>query len=219
MAKASIKIVDKTIKEPKIVGDVVELVFKIEMNKSLPKGLECLGSSMYKVLVAKKQWNKLVRNNVVTSDSEFIVEGQPKALVSKKGTPFTFINCTNIQIKPTKEKEVKNEKKLEPIADNNQKKRIIPWFNMVKKDDFIDIDISSVDIDLEEHKFGYLPIGDNVSKQKIAVIKKEDGRYTLLAGFKQFANAKIFGKTSTLSAYVFEGTREEFNKKFNIIIK
>jgi hypothetical protein len=105
-------------KGPKFNSDrTVDLIFNINMTEAVPKGLKCLGESIYSVRVAFKTWKKIVGN--ATKNSFYIIKGEPKAAVNKDGTPFISVICFEISIREeTNSKELPNAK-VENLIENN----------------------------------------------------------------------------------------------------
>jgi hypothetical protein len=132
LGKAKITVTGTPTKEPKIKQDgTVDLLIKVDMSNAVPKGLESLGASICLVHVGKKTWKKV--SSVATKESFYIVQGEVKANVSKKNTPFMEIIAFDISLKeamPPKEtkkqekKEVKQEKT--PAEKKEEPKKIVP---------------------------------------------------------------------------------------------
>lgn len=247
MAKTTIKITGFSLKEPKIRKDgVAELIFKIPMSKAVPKGLESLGESAYKVLVSPKAWNKFVKNNEVDKDTFYIVEGEAKASVTQKGVPFITIVCFNIQAKPKEQgkgkeevkkteikveennskqksdkKSVENKKQVEEVNKKDISKVAVSsknnWRAKINEDNLVEINISDIDIDNPKHKHANVEVGDKIGINSIiAVIKKDNGRYSLVTGYKAFISAKIYRENQPVKAYIYDKSREDFVKEFGI---
>lgn len=247
MAKTTIKITGFSLKEPKIREDgVVELLFKIPMSKAVPKGLQSLGESAYKVYVAPKAWNKFVKNNEVSKDTFYIIEGETKASVTTKGVPFITIVCFNIQAK-LKEQGKKDDIKAEvKVEENNAKQKADKksvenknenknkdvnkkdvskgdvssrnnWRSKINEDNLVEINISDIDIDNPKHKHANIEVGDKIGINSIvAVIKKDNGRYSLITGYKAFISAKIYRENQPVKAYIYDKSREDFVREFGI---
>jgi hypothetical protein len=98
MATAKITITGSPERGPKINSDgTVELIFKISMTAAVPKGLKCLGDSYYFVTIGKKSWKKISAD--AKKESFFIIQGEPKASVNKKGQPFISVIAFDISLK------------------------------------------------------------------------------------------------------------------------
>lgn len=129
MGKAKITVTGIPTKEPKIKQDgSVDLLIKVDMSTAVPKGLESLGASLCLVHVGKKTWKKV--GGVATKDSFYIVQGEVKANVSKKNTPFMEVIAFDITLKEamppkeTKKQEIKQEK---PASEKKEEpKKIVP---------------------------------------------------------------------------------------------
>lgn len=125
MGKAKITVTGVPTKAPKIKEDgTVDLLIKIDMSTAVPKGLESLGASLCLVHVGKKTWKKV--GGVATKDSFYIVQGEVKANVSKKNTPFMEIIAFDISLKEamppkeTKKQEKKEIKQEKPVAEKKE---------------------------------------------------------------------------------------------------
>lgn len=132
MGKTKITITGVPEKEPKInENKTVDLLFKNAMSEGVPKGLKSLGESIYLVHVAPKTWKKIAAN--VTKDSFYIIQGEPKATLNKKGIPFISVVCFDISLKENLKEPVTNIKIIEPtevLATDN--KIITPGIETLK---------------------------------------------------------------------------------------
>lgn len=137
MGKAKITITGVPTKEPKIKTDgTVDLLIKVDMSPAVPKGLESLGASLCLVHVGKKTWKKV--GGVATKDSFYIVQGEAKANVSKKNTPFMEIIAFDISLRdampPKESKEPKKQEKKEVKQKETEKEQQIKVSQTVAKD-------------------------------------------------------------------------------------
>ena len=119
MGKAKITVTGTSSKPPKKKDDgVVDLLIKVDMSQSVPKGLKSLGQSICLVHVGTKTWKKV--EGIVKDDSFYIIQGELKACVSPKNVPYVEVVAFDISIKedavvkeqPKKEPEKKPEEKL-----------------------------------------------------------------------------------------------------------
>lgn len=260
MAKTTIKITGLSLKAPRTREDgITEILFKIPMSKAVPKGLECLGESAYKVLISPKTWKNFTKKNVVNKDTFYIIEGETKATVTSKGIPFITVVCFNMQAKPqdiskteankevakiekdtlktevnkenaTVEKntsdlqstkkadeKVKKTKAAKNKISNNEQKDKNNWRKKINEEDLIELSLSDIDIDDAKHKYGFIPVGDKIGiNSLIAVTKKDNGRYSLIAGYKAFVSAKVYRDKEPVKVYVYNKDRKEFIKEFGI---
>ena len=244
MAKTSVKIVGASLKDPKVNKDgSVELLFKINMSESVPKGLSSLGESIYLVRINQKAWRKLNNSNNISKDSIYIIEGEPKACVNKKGVPYIAVVAFSVQmkdesvkIKEAKKNDIKNndkelvnqiddvkvQNKENEVKGNSKVKNIkneknFNWREKLTDDDYEFIDVNDVDIDNPIHYRASFTIGDRIGKNSaIVVAEKENGRYSLVVGLKAFVSSKIYRPTEKIKAYIYKKDRNEFMKEFAI---
>lgn len=208
MNNATIKISGKTTREPREINNSIELYFKIPMSEKMPKGLKNLGKTSYKVIVTKKMWNKIEKEKI-NENTLYLIKGEVKAFASSDCKPYIIVNCTNIEVK---ESEKDNSKCItkELKKDNN-------WRNKINEEEVVEIDLKDIDIESSKHKYSIIEIGDKIGINSIiAVSKKENGRYSLIAGFKAFASAMIYRSDKPIKAYIYNGDRDEFKKEFKI---
>ena len=60
-------------------------------------------------------------------------------------------------------------------------------------------------------------MGDKIGINSIiAVSRKENGRYSLIAGFKAYVSSKIYRSNQPIKAYVYNGDRKSFKEEFGI---
>ncbi len=227
MGRAELSITGIPLKVPYVRQDgIVELLLKIEMSDSLPKGLNPLGESIYKVFIAPKTWEKVCSD--IKKDSFYIIRGEPKSSITPEKAPYIIVNATNVMLKEDNLTTIGKERPtIEPPAPvlaptpKPQKNNQIPraWF---RYDDVIDnlVEVPTKDIKLiyDDHKFS-VPFHKGVSSAKlinpVAIKPQDDGLFALLVGFVSFVNAKVFD-IPTLKAYIWEGTREELISKYKI---
>lgn len=211
MANTRITLKGKPIKEPKIKEDgVVELVFKNEMGKNVPYGLQSLGASVYYVQVSPMLWQKVA--HCVTETAEFKIEGEPKAKVSPKNAPYIAVVTFAIEVFEPKHKP--NENQLE---NTKAQQPFLRWFDLPQvKDNVIKVSANQVKIVNKEHFVGYnVNLSNSMDIQRTVIAKPNgDGTYNLTVGFTNYVCAKTYDLP--LYVYAYEGTKEEFAEEFNI---
>lgn len=247
-AKITIKGIPE--KPPKVNPDkTVDLIFKVDMTNELPKELKNLGQTIYLVRVAPNAWKQIF--DKVKENSYYIVNGEPKATVNKKGVPFIIINCLNIYVrkipKELKEKmksiDPEKEGPIKDAADGTQsnlsKESVIhenpepayisefkrnkysSWYEGL--DDKLEtINLDDISISERVHFYGIVSLfGLDKAKENgkvkapIAVKELEDGKYTLIAGYRQYVHSKILN-FKTIRAYITDLSHEEFISHFKI---
>jgi hypothetical protein len=108
LGKAKIPITGVATKKPKIKENgAIDLIFKVDMCTSVPKGLKPLGESICLVHFAPKTWKKI--SDKVNDESFFIIQGEAKATNSAKNTPFLEVIAFNVSLKE-EENSPKEEK-------------------------------------------------------------------------------------------------------------
>ena len=205
--KAIIKIIGKTVREPREVNNSIELYFKISMGNKIPRGLKKLGVTFYKVNVTKKMWESLTENKEINKNTIYNISGEIKALTNSENKPYIVVNCMSININEIgEEAEIKEEVK----KTNN-------WREKIDEDELIEINLEDIDIDYSKHKYSVIEMGDEIGVNSIiAVSRKENGRYSLIAGFKVYVSSKVYRSNQPIKAYVYNGDRTSFKEEFGI---
>lgn len=206
--KAIIKITGKTVREPREINNSMELYFKISMSNKIPKGMRKLGTTSYKVNVTKKMWESLTEDKEINKNTIYGISGEIKALTNSENKPYIVVNCINININEIgeEEKEIKEEVK----KSNN-------WREKINENELIEINLEDIDIDCSKHKYSIIEMGDEIGINSIiAVSRKENGRYSLIAGFKAYVSSKVYRSNQPIKAYVYDGDRKSFKKEFGI---
>lgn len=199
--RAIVKIIGKTVREPREVNNSIELYFKISMGNKIPKGLKKLGVTFYKVNVTKKMWESLTENKEINKNTIYNISGEIKALTNSENKPYIVVNCMSINIDEVEE-EVKKS--------NN-------WREKINEDELIEINLEDIDIDYSKHKYSVIEMGDKIGINSIiAVSRKENGRYSLIAGFKAYVSSKIYRSNQPIKAYMYNGDRKSFKEEFGI---
>ena len=112
--RAIIKIIGKTVREPREVNNSMELYFKISMSNKIPKGLKKLGVTFCKVNVTKKMWESLIEGKEVNKNTIYSISGEIKALTNSENKPYIVVNCMSINIDEVEE-EVKIKEEVKKI--------------------------------------------------------------------------------------------------------
>lgn len=205
-----IKIKGKLTREPREINNSIELYFNIPIGDKIPKGLRDSKYISYKVIVSKKMWNKLAKENEIYTDTIFNIKGEIKLTVNSEKKPYIIIYCTKINVKNIK--ETTNEEKI-----NNKPKKYSNWKQIIDKEECIEVDLKDIDVVSDKHKYAVIELGDRIGKDSIiAVSKNENGRYSLIAGFKTYVSAMIYRNNEPIKVYVYNGDRDEFKKEFGI---
>ena len=193
--RAIIKIIGKTVREPREVNNSMELYFKK------------LGVTFYKVNVTKKMWESLIEGKEVNKNTIYSISGEIKALTNSENKPYIVVNCMSINID-----EVEEEVKIkEEVKKSNN------WREKINEDELIEINLEDIDIDYSKHKYSVIEMGDKIGINSIiAVSRKENGRYSLIAGFKAYVSSKIYRSNQPIKAYVYNGDRKSFKEEFGI---
>lgn len=186
--RAIIKIIGKTVREAREVNNSIELYFKISMSNKIPKGLKKLGVTFYKVNVTKKMWESLTENKEINKNTIYNISGEIKALTNSENKPYIVVNCMSINID-----EIGEEAKIkEEVKKTNN------WREKIDEDELIEM-------------------GDKIGINSIiAVSRKENGRYSLIAGFKAYVSSKIYRSNQPIKAYMYNGDRKSFKEEFGI---
>jgi len=112
-------------KPPKIKEDnTIDLVLKVETSPSVPKGLKPLGASICLVHIGPKTWKKIA--TIVKDDSFYIIQGEAKASVSNKNTPFFEVVAFDISLKAgvAATKEQTNKKTPEEVVKKQEEETV-----------------------------------------------------------------------------------------------
>lgn len=205
--RAIIKIIGKTVREPREVNNSMELYFKISMSNKIPKGLKKLGVTFCKVNVTKKMWESLIEGKEVNKNTIYSISGEIKALTNSENKPYIVVNCMSINID-----EVEEEVKIkEEVKKSNN------WREKINEDELIEMNLEDIDIDYSKHKYSVIEMGDKIGINSIiAVSRKENGRYSLIVGFKAYVSSKIYRSNQPIKAYVYNGDRKSFKEEFGI---
>lgn len=219
MGKAKIELRGIPEKEPKIINDIgtVELIFKIDVSSTIPKEFKDIGESFYVVHVSSKVWRWVAKR--ATKDSEYIIHGDLKARVSKKGMPLINVICQQINlINSPKVEVIENEK------NNDEEKIFKPWYKDIPEDQLVDINTNDITITDKVHLNSQTININGLYKASttrsviapIAVRKIENGEYSLVIGMKQLMQAKLLN-IKTIKAFVTELGHDQFVKEYGII--
>jgi hypothetical protein len=112
MARVKVTITGVPEKEPRIhENGNVDLVFIAQQSGGIPKGLEPLKDCPCLVHIAPKTWKKVEGN--IRPDSTFLVQGEVKSSVNKKGMPFLEVVAMDIGLLEKRE-QMNGEKQSAP---------------------------------------------------------------------------------------------------------
>lgn len=196
------------------------IILRADTSQTFPKGLKYLGESIYNIHIGKKTWKRL--SGVITKESKLLIQGEPKACVNSKGIPYVVVNCMDMSIIETKAKESAQEKpkdeKPEKKPVNDVSKSIVE--NWYKTNEIVKINVKDIALTNETHLKGcmlYVTNLDKVTsdKQKVTVKKTEEGKYTLVMGFKSYIISKV-KDFETIDAVVTGLTHNELIQQLGI---
>jgi hypothetical protein len=238
MGKSKISLTGVPEKEFTVNEDgTVDLLFKLAMSETVPRGLSPLGKTIYLVKVGPKAWNNI--SPKPSKDSFFIIQGEPKAVINKKGVPFIKVICFDISIR----ENTKDTNSIRPIADSVdlpkkqtepskppktlKNRSVLPtqWYLPVV-DQLVNIKVDDIvlteTIHLNAKYVNINGLNKTISKgftsAAVAVRKIDNDKYSLIAGLKVFTQCKL-GDIKTVKAYITDLNHYEFINKFNIFKK
>jgi len=210
MNSTVIKIIGYPYKEPKINDDgSVEMLFR----QNYPTEGDSKEIIIY-VSIKSHIWETILP--YLKDDSLFVINGIPNAKTTKKGVPFIHVVCSNAFIIKNTQKQLERQHTI-----NNP---TVHWSTTLDSHNFIDVPTDDILLLETCHTYGkMLDISElhKVSKTKIVTIPVAvkaigNNKYSLVSGFKAFTLAKICNVRS-LRAYVTDLSKENFDKKFNVI--
>ncbi|MCL2322641.1 MAG: hypothetical protein FWC47_11135 [Oscillospiraceae bacterium] len=219
----SIKITGTPIKEPRAKKESIELLFKGTMSERVAKSLRSPLESLFIVNVPNAQWSKIRKN--VKNDSIFFIQGDLTASETKSGNPCINVACMHIllrekndeKIQAKVEAEIENQKE---ILVKRTKSQNLALFRENNQDKLIDLNLEDIILTEEEHTTNYrkrvilegIFNEDNTLKLWCLIVRKlDDGKYSLVSGFKSYATCKVYD-IKTTKAYVTNLNHKEFEK-------
>lgn len=202
MVKNILKIIGKIEKEPKIEGSKVYLTLHTDIDN------RDKSESVLYVELTQNQWGKVKHKYL---NSEVIITGQIQARKTKNGIPLIFVKANNITLsKSTSKKITIQEVENRPKVSNPPKKA---WFKNFEENQFIEIDVNSVELVEKDHLTGTIPYNlINGFKSPIAIRPLENNKYALVAGVRGYFSAKLMN--TSIKAYITDLTHKEFVEKY-----
>lgn len=224
MGRAKVTITGLATKEPKIKNDgTVDLLMTVDMETNVPKGLKSLGKSKCLVHIGSKAWKKIAMQ--VNNESFYIIQGEVKANVSSKNTPFMEVIAFSVLLKddnketktaipknkivepqPKIAQEKEHNQSTQPNQDNSNKHNKLEIFNQwYTKEDITYLSHNDLVLTEDVHfQARNLSLGLALEKIRennftmnnvIAVRPIENQKYSLVMGIRGYALAKLLNIT------------------------
>lgn len=196
-------------KEPKVNKDgSADIILTNTYEETANKDIRDKGDSIFLVKLRKRLYEK--HKKQFNRQREISIIGYVKTGLSKKGAPFVYVSPTSIEFTKLSKINIKKNKIFKT------KTQPIPWWQLLKDEDFIEISSSEIDIIDDRHLNGCVS-ELNIKRRNTSLcvaVKPYNGRYELIIGLKPLMIAKVFNLN--VKAYVTDESYDELVERFDI---